>query len=214
MDVSPDDIRDVRFRERLRGYNPEDVDRFVERVADVVELLQQRLREAVARAARPESVTRPRPAEDGAGHTLQLAQRAAELVLHDAETEASRLVREAQERARAMVYEAEERAVSTAEEARSALQLDVSRLELARDRLTEEVTALDRYLEEERARAQRCLTEAALRLQTAVPGLSPPPPVTAPNGEGMPERNGPVPPGDISDISQQVWPAPSLAETD
>ena len=113
-----------------------------------------------------------------------------------------------------MVSQAEQRAVRMAEEARSALQLDVSRLELARDRLTEEVAALDRYLEEQRTRAQRCLTEAALRLEAAVPGLSPPPPVTAANGEGAPERNRPVPLGDISDISQQGWPAPSLAEAD
>jgi cell division initiation protein len=194
MDVSPEDIREVRFRERLRGYNPEDVDRFVDRMADMVELLQQRLREAVARAEHAESEARPPRAEDGAGHTLELAQRAAELVLHDAEAEASRLVREAKE-------------------TRSGLQVDVSRLESARDRLTEEVAALDRYLEEQRTKAQRCLTEAALRLETAVPALSPPPPVMATNGEHLPEATW-SPMGDISDMSHQDWPAPSLAEPD
>lgn len=213
MDVAPEDIREVRFRERLRGYNPEDVDRFVDRMADVVELLQQRLREAVARAEQAESEPPQARAGDGAGHTLQLAQRAAELVLHDAEAEASRLVREAEERARTMVSEAEQRAVRLTEEIRSGLQLDVSRLELARDRLTEEVAALDRYLEEQRTKAQRCLTEAALRLETAVPAVPPPPPVMATNGEHAPEPTR-SPMGDISDMSHQDWPAPSLAEAD
>ena len=213
MDVSPEDIREVRFRERLRGYNPEDVDRFVDRMADVVGLLQQRLRDAVARAERAEPERPQTRGEDAAGHTLQLAQRAAELVRHDAEEEASRLLREAEERARTLVSEAEQRAARLAEETRSGLELDVSRLELARDRLTEEVAGLDRYLEEQRTRAQRCLTEAALRLEAAIPGLSPPPPGAAPNGEHSPERAA-SPVSDISDMSHRDWPAPSLAEAD
>lgn len=54
MDVSPETIRTVEFRERLRGYNQDDVDQFLERMAAGVEILQQRLRDASQRAARAE----------------------------------------------------------------------------------------------------------------------------------------------------------------
>jgi DivIVA domain-containing protein len=38
--MTGDDVRRVKFREKLRGYNPEDVDAFLDRVAN--ELDQQR----------------------------------------------------------------------------------------------------------------------------------------------------------------------------
>ena len=50
MDVSPKTLREVEFREKMRGYHPEDVDQFLERVAAGIEVLQDRLRQAVERA--------------------------------------------------------------------------------------------------------------------------------------------------------------------
>ncbi|MDP9388795.1 MAG: DivIVA domain-containing protein, partial [Actinomycetota bacterium] len=54
MEVSPQTIRDVEFREKLRGYHQDDVDEFLERVAAGVEILQDRLRQATERAVRAE----------------------------------------------------------------------------------------------------------------------------------------------------------------
>ncbi|MDQ1442104.1 MAG: cell division initiation protein, partial [Acidimicrobiaceae bacterium] len=54
MDVSPKTLREVEFREKMRGYHPEDVDQFLERVAAGIEVLQDRLRQAIERAQRAE----------------------------------------------------------------------------------------------------------------------------------------------------------------
>ena len=214
MELSPQEIREVRFRERLRGYSPEDVDSFVERMAELVEALQAQVRRASDRAERPEAdAAHEGVSEKSAANTLQLAQRAAELVLKEAEAEASRLIREAEERARATVLEAEQRAVGVVDDSRAALQLEVSRLELTRDRLREEVAALDRYVEEERARAQRCLTEAAVRLTTAVPGLSKPS-LAASDDERAVEVGVRSGSGDVSDMSPGAFANPSLAPAD
>src|SRR5207237_344690 len=50
MEITPRMIRDVVFRERLRGYDEDHVDEFLERVATGVEILQERLRQAAERA--------------------------------------------------------------------------------------------------------------------------------------------------------------------
>ena len=49
MEVSPKTLREVEFREKMRGYHPEDVDHFLEQVAAGIEVLQDRLRQAETR---------------------------------------------------------------------------------------------------------------------------------------------------------------------
>ncbi len=75
------------------------------------------------------------------------------------------------------------------------------------------MTALDRYLEEARSRAQRCLTEAALGLEAAVPAFSTPSPANVSNGEPV-EGAPPSSLGDMSEMSHHVVTTPSLAEAD
>jgi DivIVA domain-containing protein len=50
MDGTPHLLTDVKFSERRRGYDPEEVDNFLERVSSAVAQLQDKLREATARA--------------------------------------------------------------------------------------------------------------------------------------------------------------------
>ena len=50
MDGTPHLLTDVQFSERRRGYDPEEVDNFLERVSSAVAQLQDKLREATARA--------------------------------------------------------------------------------------------------------------------------------------------------------------------
>ena len=50
MDGTPHLLTDVKFTERRRGYDPEEVDNFLERVSSAVAQLQDKLREATARA--------------------------------------------------------------------------------------------------------------------------------------------------------------------
>ena len=50
MDGSPQKLTDVTFDERRRGYDPEQVDNYLAKVAQAVDQLQDLLREAVSRA--------------------------------------------------------------------------------------------------------------------------------------------------------------------
>lgn len=50
MDGTPHLLTDVKFSERRRGYDPEEVDNFLERVSGAVAQLQDKLREVTARA--------------------------------------------------------------------------------------------------------------------------------------------------------------------
>src|SRR5271169_6601985 len=98
MDVTPKTLREVVFREKMRGYHPDDVDQFLEQVATGLEVLQDRLRQAVERAQRAESAASAASATsvsvessspagpavtmggtDEALRTLVLAQRTADL---------------------------------------------------------------------------------------------------------------------------------------
>ena len=51
-------LTDVKFSERRRGYDPEEVDNFLERVSDPVAQLQDKLREATARAEEADTACR------------------------------------------------------------------------------------------------------------------------------------------------------------
>ena len=50
MDITPQVINEVEFRQKVRGYDPDEVDDFLERMAVAVGQLQERLREAAERA--------------------------------------------------------------------------------------------------------------------------------------------------------------------
>ena len=166
MDVSPETIRAVQFRERLRGYSQDEVDQFLERMAAGVEILQQRLRDANERAARAEQKAQQTDADDALRRTLVLAQQTADLAIQEAREQAARMVEAAQEQARRLSVEAKEQ-----------VEADVARLQAAREQLAQDVRALERYLEDERQRAHQALTEAARLVAETVPSLSSPPPV-------------------------------------
>ena len=176
MDVSPETIREVEFRERLRGYHQDDVDEFLERVAAGVEILQERLRESTERAVRAEQQAKEAlEGDESLRRTLVLAQRTADLAVQEARDQAARIVESAQSQAQATVAQAEEQARRLTHEAETQLRAEVNRLEAAREQLRHDVTALERYLDEERAKAQAALSEAARQLHDAVPRPSTPP---------------------------------------
>src|SRR5687767_10435120 len=103
MDLTPqsitaDSVKAVQFREKLRGYHPDDVDAFVAAVAVAVEQLEQRARVAESQAAELESrSTATNDAEDSLRRTLVLAQRTADLAIQEAREEAARVLAEVHE---------------------------------------------------------------------------------------------------------------------
>ncbi|HET9612186.1 MAG TPA: DivIVA domain-containing protein, partial [Acidimicrobiales bacterium] len=119
MELTPQTLHAVEFREARRGgYNTRDVDDFIERVAGGVGQLNERVREAQARADAAEArlveaqreldEVRRRPAapvpevsetDETLRRTLVLAQRTADATIKEAKEEANRVLSEAREEA-------------------------------------------------------------------------------------------------------------------
>lgn len=176
MDVSPKTLREVEFREKLRGYNPDDVDEFLERVAAGLEILQERLRQATERAVRAEQrASETHEGDDAMRRTLVLAQRTADLAVQEAREQAQRIVAEAEHQAQGVRAEAAEHARRTIEEATREAWAQVGRLESVRDDLHQEIVALQQYLDNERMRLRAMVGETLRRLDDIVPSMSPPP---------------------------------------
>lgn len=128
MDVSPKTLREVEFREKMRGYHPEDVDQFLERVAAGIEVLQDRLRQAIERAQRAEQAANDAGGTDDAlRRTLLLAQRTADLAIQEAREQAARIVTGAEQEAQQLLADAEQQVrtmVSDAERRSQAMLAD------------------------------------------------------------------------------------------
>lgn len=118
MDVTPQLLKDVEFREKFRGYDPDEVDDFLERVGTAFAQMQDKLRDANdqiesanARAARAEARARDSSdIDDTLRRTLVLAQRTADAAIKEAEEQAAAIVSEAQASSRQQLAASEERA--------------------------------------------------------------------------------------------------------
>ena len=161
MDVSPSGIRKVQFREKLRGYHPEDVDAFVAEVANRVQALEQQVEALTTRASEAEGrASESTGSEDQLRRTLVLAQRTADLAVQEAREEASRLVSEAAAERDTVLAEAASARQRAVEEARHTATDELARYAQAREQLAADVRALDEYVREQRARIASALAEA------------------------------------------------------
>lgn len=192
MEVSPKTLREVEFREKMRGYHPEDVDQFLEQVAAGIEILQDRLRQAVERAQRAESAA----AESGGADetlrkTLVLAQRTADMAVQEAREQAARILASAEQQAQSVLTEAEERGRQTLEETIAECKAELGRLESSRTQAQQDVDSLQRWLDEHKEHLRDALTEAMAAVDRA--GVLWPAPNTRPV-EGVARRASSVPP--------------------
>ncbi len=186
MDVTPKLLEEVEFREKFRGYDPEEVDDFLERVAVAFGNLHDRLRDggqqieaANARAARAESRARASAdTDDVLRRTLVLAQRTADAAIKEAEESAAAIVSAAQAEARQHQNAAEERAAellkradesAKAVEGEAADRAEVVRVEADTDAEAVRARSQDqagRLLIDAKQRAERVVAEtesAAIR---------------------------------------------------
>lgn len=186
MDVTPQLLHDVEFREAKRGgYNTQDVDEFLERLAVGLERQDAQLREArqrieIAEARVAEAERRAVQAEQRASdnvtsdetltRTLVLAQRTADAAIREAEEQAARTLSSAQEQAARLLgeaediaararAEAEDEARQAHEEARTQVLQEMRELEALRDQLRDDAEVLERHLDEQRERARRAVDE-------------------------------------------------------
>jgi DivIVA domain-containing protein len=172
MDVTPQLLHDVEFREAKRGgYNTQDVDEFLERLAVGLERQDAAVREARQRIEAAES--RVLEAERRAALA---EQRAADTSIREAEEEAAATLAAAQEQSARLLADAEEtsaRARAEAEdevrrahqEARAVVMAEMRELEAARDQLRADVDLLEHHLEEQRERLRQSVHELQLLLE-------------------------------------------------
>ncbi len=161
MEVSPKTLREVEFREKMRGYHPEDVDQFLEQVAAGIEVLQDRLRQAVDRAQRAEAAASESGGTDETlRKTLVLAQRTADMVVQEAREQASRILGSAEQQAQSIIADAEERGRRTLEETIAECKAELSRLESSRSQAQQDVETLHRWLDEHKEHLRSALTDA------------------------------------------------------
>jgi cell division initiation protein len=144
MDISAKILREVEFRDRLRGYDTDEVDDFLERVAVGFDELSAELAAAVAKAERAEhqAAAVPTTDDDSIKRTLVLAARTADLAVKEAQEEAAQIVEDARAKAALAMAEARESADQTKTRAESDLQLLVDRLSAERSRLEHDVASL------------------------------------------------------------------------
>jgi len=185
MDGSPQLLTDVKFTQLKRGgYDPDQVDNFLERVSAAVAQLQDKLRVAteraesadaqIAEARRLQSEAEARPGGGAVGVTdadeelkkvLVLAQRVADQAVEEANTTAAQtmadaraksvnLVAEAEQERDRMLAKARKKADAAAEERAHELHERVELLVVARGELEADIAALQAHLDTERAQIQ------------------------------------------------------------
>lgn len=181
MEISSKELREVEFRERLRGYDTTEVDEFLERVAIAVDEMHARVRELADRADRAERAEPPpreRPIvddDDTLRRTLVLAQRTADMAIREAQEEAAQLLDRARAEGESILDKAGESARRLTNDAQRQLQVDVERLTTQRDQLRADVRTLSDLLDNERQRLGEALSSALRwveRSLTASPELA------------------------------------------
>ena len=220
MDVTPQLLKDVEFREKkFGGYDPDEVDDFLERVGVAIGQLQLRLREVTQRAEAAEArlaeqaampALPPTEADDTLRRTLLLAQRTADAAVAEAQEEAQRIVGAAQDEAERIraddqarhereLQESQDEIRRAGDETRNRILAEVDELEGIRDQLMTDVEVLERHVDDERARLQTTVNTLQ-GLLDAAGAMAPlePPVVTAvvPPREPEPNYEGP----DVSEV--------------
>lgn len=165
VEFTSEAVRSAKFREKLKGYHPEDVDAFLERAAAALDQLSARLAETTARALKAEgALAGNSEADETVRKTLVLAQRTADLAVNEAKEEA----RQIREEAEAEAARVRESASAEADGMRAAAETDAAALRAEAGRVhaaaVEHATAT---VDEADAAAQAQLREATERVAAA-----------------------------------------------
>ncbi|MGH9297893.1 MAG: DivIVA domain-containing protein [Acidimicrobiales bacterium] len=161
MELTSQVLREVEFSGSLRGYNTDEVDEFLEKIAAAAEALRAELAAATERLERAERVTHDRSGiddEESIRRTLILAQRTADLAIKEAQEEAASMLDKARADAESIVTDARATADRMSSEAERALRDEVSRMKKQRDDLHTEMDALIGLLGAERERLTESLS--------------------------------------------------------
>ncbi len=178
MDVNAGDIHEKQFHDAWRGYNQEEVDDFLDRVAEALDLAQRENQAVSQRVAELEqAVATSREAEEMLKKTLVAAQQAGEEAIAQAKAKAARMVKEAEERLQRARDESQEKTASTDADIRRKV-LEANRDHMARRRdLDGSVERLRAYEAELKQRLKTFMEQQLKSLETLAdrdPSLSRP----------------------------------------
>jgi len=110
MKVTPLDLRQAQFRSKLRGFDPDEVTPFLTDAAYELEQALKEIDRLRQEAARNETILEEfRERENALRNTLLTAQRLADQIKENAETEAKTILREAETRADLILQKAQSR---------------------------------------------------------------------------------------------------------
>lgn len=178
MDISSSLTGTKEFRIVKRGYDPDEVNAFLDQIALGVGELKRKLAEAEdkaaaakAQAAAPAAPAAPAPAPPPAPapersaeaeeihRALILAQRAADEEVRKATEQGEEMLAGARAQAEELRREAEAEVARRREEGRAGLLAEIDELEQARDSLANDVVVLERHVEEQREVVQAAIGE-------------------------------------------------------
>ena len=211
MDVTPKQINEKQFRDAWRGYNQEEVDDFLDRVAETLEKTQQENQSLRLRNKELEkALSTTREAEEMLKKTLVTAQRAAEEAIAKAKAKAEQLVAEAEKRARGANEEARQ-IIEAAESDARRRTIDIERQAEERRRdLDAAISRLSAYQSDLQNKLRSFLEEQQRNLD-ALMEAEPPSgsgsngaPTTGPHQTAGPGTAGRRPGGDASKTSRIV----------
>src|ERR671914_381815 len=203
MDLTAADIHEQQFHDAWRGYNQEEVDDFLDRVAEILDGVQ---RENAALGERvrelEQAVATSREAEEMLKTALVAAQQAAEQAMAKAKAKAEMMVKEAEARAKRATEEARERRASAEADIRRKRQ-EADRDHQARKKdLDASVEQLRAFESELKQRLKAYLEQQLKGLEHLTEGH--PPAVRA----AVSQRRAPAPPIRVSDQRRTEAPKP------
>jgi DivIVA domain-containing protein len=171
MDISSSLTGTKEFRIVKRGYDPDEVNAFLDQIALGVGELKRKLAEAedTAAAARQAAAAAPAPAAPAEAardtqaeeihRALILAQRAADEEVRKATEQGEALVASARQQAEDLRAEVEAEVARRRDEGRADLLTEITELERVRDSLSNDVVVLERHVEEQREVVQAAIGE-------------------------------------------------------
>lgn len=210
MDLTARDIHEKQFHDAWRGYNQEEVDDFLDRVAEVLDRVQRENQTLQTRVNElDQAVSASRDTEEMLKKTLVSAQQAAEEAISTAKAKASDLITEAEDRARRSIEEATQRVQTAEAEARQKTLEAEREHQRRRTELDANIDRLQGLENELKNRIKGFLDQQAQALQ-GLEIVGPPPEILGPGGARPgPATDAPEGPGAQSAPAQQDAPAPA-----
>ncbi len=161
MSLTPQDVENQVFKERFRGYDPEEVDAFLDRVSEQLTELTRARDEAIARAeaAERQATTTAGEQEQLLSRTLLTAERTAEQTVAQAQAEAEQLREEARSEAEQLREDARNEATELRRRAEEDAREERQTAQAAAERIRRSVAELRAFRDDYRDRVEAVISE-------------------------------------------------------